>query len=145
MGGKMTTTAPRNPFWLKALVSAFLLAMLLETIRAANSILAGEFGSLASAVAIVGPLLIVVGVLGTVLSWGHNRAGYIIVLGLSTFIALVGFGLVPWGIGTPPITTIADTSGSFSVWIVLMLRVASTLSVILSLFSIVKPDRKAAG
>ena len=130
-----------KPVWLKFLVAAFLFALVLEPIRASNDIALGGLGNAASAIAIVGPLLIVIGVLGVGLIWSQSRAGYVIALVLGAFLVFVSFFFVDLGILATPIQTIRQASGVFFVWVVMMLRVTATLTVVLSIYGLTRGSK----
>ncbi len=120
----------------KSLVGAAGFALLFTTIHVADDLQRNEFGSAAS---IAGPLLILFFVLlGFAIgwSWTGKRVGNVLILVLTAFTSLIAITHLA-GAGTP-ITQIAQQSGVFFVWTVVMMGFTSLSALILSIYSLVK-------
>ncbi len=121
----------------KSLVGAAGFALLFSTIHVADDLQRNAFGS---ATSIAGPLLILFFVLlGFAIgwSWTGKRVGNVLILVLTAFTSLVAISHLA-GAGDVPITQIAQQSGVFFVWTVVMMGFTSLSALILSVYSLVK-------
>ncbi len=120
----------------KSLVGAAGFALLFTSIHVADDLQRREFEGAAA----IGILILVLLAFAIGWSWTGKRVGNVLILVLTAFTSLVAISHLAGG-GLPsavPITQIAQQSGVFFVWTVVMMGFTSLSALILSIYSLVK-------
>lgn len=128
--------------WLKALVATSFISMLFGLIHVSDAIVREEIGnaSLEALDATLNVFYAVAYLAAIAVSWNQKRAGYVILIALSSLNTWGFFGHMT-GITPPNLTEIGETSGVFFVFVVLAGAVASLSTIILSVYGLSRRGR----
>ncbi len=119
-----------KPRWVRGLAGSSFVAALLVLLHLTDDLARGAFAGLNEVVATASLFVIVLWLLGIVLSARQSRVGYALLLIFSLFGTIIAL-LHTTGV-QPSITDIAQTSGVFFAWVVLVTGIASIVALILS-------------
>lgn len=119
-----------KPRWVRGLAGSFFVAAFFVLLHLTDDLAQGGFAGLNEVLATASLFVIAVWLLGIVLSARQSRVGYALLLIFSLFGTIIAV-LHTTGV-QPSITDIAQTSGVFFAWVVLVVGIASIVALILS-------------
>ena len=119
-----------KPRWVRGLAGSSFVAAFFVLLHLTDDLARGGFAGLNEVVATASLFVIVIWLLGIVLSARQSRVGYALLLIFSLFGTIAAL-FHTTGV-QPSITDIAQTSGVFFAWVVLVAGIASIIALILS-------------
>ncbi len=125
-----------KPPWVRGLAGSSFVAAFFVLLHLTDDLAQGRFAGLNEVVATASLFVMVVWLVGIVLSARQSRVGYALLLIFSLFGTIIA--LVHTTGVQPSITEIAQTSGVFLAWVVLVAGIASIVALILSVRALMR-------